>query len=185
MRPLYSKVSATPSSYEIEHSAVVAEQVIRPTGLLDPEIDVRPSRNKIEDLLEEIDDIAAKLGLNIVVVHIQEEETKDFQVRWRGMKEFVQENIFQTDVSYYTSNHDDYFEGVEHYIGKNPGSLLVMRGRTQRVYVHALPKTRSPVEPRVNLTYRVIRNGVTGSPADTRTVAPCSARSKCMTVMRR
>jgi alkylated DNA repair dioxygenase AlkB len=39
------------------------------------------------------------------------------------------------------------------------GSLLLMRGRTQQVYVHALPKTRSPVEPRVNLTYRVIGSG--------------------------
>jgi len=39
------------------------------------------------------------------------------------------------------------------------GSLLVMRGRTQQVYVHALPKTRIPVEPRVNLTYRVIGPG--------------------------
>jgi alkylated DNA repair dioxygenase AlkB len=39
------------------------------------------------------------------------------------------------------------------------GSLLVMRGLTQHVYVHALPKTRHPVEPRVNLTYRVIADG--------------------------
>ena len=84
-------------------------------------------KDKDIPLLEEIDNLAAKLGLNIVVVHIQEEETKDFQVRWRGMKEFVQENIFQTDVSYYTSNHHDYFEGIEHYISKNPGNLLVMR----------------------------------------------------------
>lgn len=48
-------VSATPADYELrEAEGVVVEQVIRPTGLLDPEIEVRPSENQIDDLLEEI-----------------------------------------------------------------------------------------------------------------------------------
>ncbi len=48
-------VSATPADYELEKSeGVVAEQVIRPTGLLDPRIEVRPSLNQIDDLIEEI-----------------------------------------------------------------------------------------------------------------------------------
>lgn len=48
-------VSATPADYELEKSGgVIAEQVIRPTGLLDPIIDVRPTNNQIDDLLEEI-----------------------------------------------------------------------------------------------------------------------------------
>ena len=48
-------VSATPADYELEKcEGVVAEQVIRPTGLLDPEIKVRPSLNQIDDLMEEI-----------------------------------------------------------------------------------------------------------------------------------
>ena len=48
-------VSATPADYELaESEGVIVEQVIRPTGLLDPEIDVRPSENQIDDLLEEI-----------------------------------------------------------------------------------------------------------------------------------
>lgn len=48
-------VSATPADYELEESGgVVVEQVIRPTGLLDPEIEVRPSENQIDDLMEEI-----------------------------------------------------------------------------------------------------------------------------------
>lgn len=48
-------VSATPADYELEQSeGVVVEQVIRPTGLLDPEIEVRPSENQIDDLLYEI-----------------------------------------------------------------------------------------------------------------------------------
>lgn len=47
-------VSATPGPYEREHSAQVAEQVIRPTGLLDPEIEVRPVNGQIDDLYGEI-----------------------------------------------------------------------------------------------------------------------------------
>ncbi len=48
-------VSATPADYELEKSGgVVVEQVIRPTGLLDPKIDVRPSENQIDDLIHEI-----------------------------------------------------------------------------------------------------------------------------------
>src|SRR5947208_2602458 len=47
-------VSAAPGPYEYEHSAAIAEQVIRPTGLLDPEISVRPTRGQIDDLLTEI-----------------------------------------------------------------------------------------------------------------------------------
>lgn len=48
-------VSATPADYELEQTGgVVVEQVIRPTGLLDPEIEVRPSENQIDDLMEEI-----------------------------------------------------------------------------------------------------------------------------------
>lgn len=47
-------VSATPGPYEYEHSEAVVEQVIRPTGLLDPEIKVRPTRGQIDDLLAEI-----------------------------------------------------------------------------------------------------------------------------------
>jgi excinuclease ABC subunit B len=54
-------VSATPSEYELRKSeGVVVEQLIRPTGLLDPEIEVKPSRNQIDDLLEEIDERVKK-----------------------------------------------------------------------------------------------------------------------------
>ena len=47
-------VSATPNTYEREHSQQVVEQLIRPTGLVDPEVEVRPVANQIDDLLEEI-----------------------------------------------------------------------------------------------------------------------------------
>ena len=49
-------VSATPGKYELEQSGgVVVEQIVRPTGLLDPPIEIRPSTNQIDDLLDEID----------------------------------------------------------------------------------------------------------------------------------
>ena len=47
-------VSATPGNYEAEHAGQVVEQVVRPTGLLDPEIDVRPASTQVDDLLSEI-----------------------------------------------------------------------------------------------------------------------------------
>jgi excinuclease ABC subunit B len=47
-------VSATPGPYEVRHSTRVAEQLIRPTGIVDPEVDLRPTRNQIDDLLGEI-----------------------------------------------------------------------------------------------------------------------------------
>jgi len=54
-------VSATPADYELEKSeGLIAEQLIRPTGLLDPVIEVRPSINQIDDLLEEIDKVTKR-----------------------------------------------------------------------------------------------------------------------------
>ena len=47
-------VSATPGPYEMEHSSAIVEQVIRPTGLLDPTIEVKPSEGQIDDLLHQI-----------------------------------------------------------------------------------------------------------------------------------
>ncbi len=47
-------VSATPGKFEIEHSDIFAEQIIRPTGLLDPEIEVRPIENQIDNLIDEV-----------------------------------------------------------------------------------------------------------------------------------
>ena len=49
-------VSATPGPYEGEHSAAVVEQVVRPTGLVDPEIEVRPATTQVDDLLSEVND---------------------------------------------------------------------------------------------------------------------------------
>ncbi len=60
-------VSATPGDYELEKSGgVVVEQVVRPTGLLDPPIEIRPSVNQIDDLLDEIDNRIKKGGRILV-----------------------------------------------------------------------------------------------------------------------
>ncbi len=60
-------VSATPADFEIaESEGVLVEQIIRPTGLLDPVIEVRPSENQVDDLLEEIDE-RIKMGDRILV----------------------------------------------------------------------------------------------------------------------
>ncbi len=59
-------VSATPADYEKEHSNVIAEQIIRPTGLLDPQIIVKPSEGQIEDLTKNIYDITSK-GQKVLV----------------------------------------------------------------------------------------------------------------------
>ncbi|MDD3187411.1 MAG: excinuclease ABC subunit UvrB [Bacilli bacterium] len=53
-------VSATPGDYELENNNRIVEQIIRPTGLLDPTITVKPSKNQIDDLIEEINNTISK-----------------------------------------------------------------------------------------------------------------------------
>ena len=60
LAPQMIYVSATPGPYEIEKSDAVAEQVVRPTGLVDPEIQVRPVASQVDDLLSEINDRVQK-----------------------------------------------------------------------------------------------------------------------------
>ena len=56
-------VSATPGPYELTHSAgVVVEQLIRPTGLVDPEVEIRPVKGQVDDLVEEIRKRAEKMS---------------------------------------------------------------------------------------------------------------------------
>ncbi|NLM96645.1 MAG: excinuclease ABC subunit UvrB [Halanaerobiaceae bacterium] len=53
-------VSATPGDYELKHSQQIVEQIIRPTGLLDPEVEVRPVKGQIDDILKEIRRVVGK-----------------------------------------------------------------------------------------------------------------------------
>ncbi len=77
-------VSATPAEYELERSeGIIVEQVVRPTGLLDPEIEIRPSVNQIDDLLEEIDE-RAKVKERVLVTTLTKrmaEELTQYFVR--------------------------------------------------------------------------------------------------------
>ncbi len=69
-------VSATPGDLELEKSGVTAEQVIRPTGLLDPEISVRPTEGQIDDLISEIND-RIKKGFRTLVTTLTKKMAED------------------------------------------------------------------------------------------------------------
>ncbi len=69
-------VSATPGPYEYEHSEAIVEQLIRPTGLIDPEISVRPTRGQIDDLLAEIHNRVSK-GQRVLVTTLTKKMAED------------------------------------------------------------------------------------------------------------
>lgn len=72
-------VSATPADYELAQTeGVVVEQIIRPTGLLDPTIEVRPSQNQIDDLLEEIDQ-TIKTDARVLVTTLTKRMAEELQ----------------------------------------------------------------------------------------------------------
>lgn len=58
--PRFVYVSATPGDYELQHASQVVEQIIRPTGLVDPRIDVRPTKGQIDDLVHEVREHAGR-----------------------------------------------------------------------------------------------------------------------------
>ena len=59
-------ISATPAKYELDHAGQVVEQIIRPTGLIDPPVEIRPTANQIDDLLNEINKTIANEGRILV-----------------------------------------------------------------------------------------------------------------------
>ena len=59
-------ISATPAKYELDHAGQVVEQIIRPTGLIDPPVEIRPTTNQIDDLLNEINKTIANEGRILV-----------------------------------------------------------------------------------------------------------------------
>ena len=69
-------MSATPGPWELEHSANVVEQVIRPTGLVDPEVDIRPTTGQIDDLRERIDATVAD-GYRVLVTTLTKKMAED------------------------------------------------------------------------------------------------------------
>lgn len=75
-------VSATPTKFELERSSVIAEQVIRPTGLLDPVIDLRPTKGQVEDLMGEIR-AAVDAGERILVTTLTKRLSEDLSNYFR------------------------------------------------------------------------------------------------------
>ena len=77
-------VSATPADYEKEHSKEnVVEQIIRPTGLLDPKIEVKPTENQIDDLMDQID-IQVKKGDRVLVTTLTKKMAEDLTAYLRN-----------------------------------------------------------------------------------------------------
>ncbi len=93
-------VSATPGEYELEKSGgVVVEQVVRPTGLLDPPIEIRPSINQIDDLLDEIDK-RIKMGDRILVTTLTKrmaEEMDKYLHRINIKSKYIHSNVHTLD----------------------------------------------------------------------------------------
>ena len=81
-------VSATPGDFELEHSPKPAQQVIRPTGLLDPEVEVRPIEGQVDDLMEEIRK-RVKLGERVLVTTLTKRMAED-------LSGFLEENGVKT-----------------------------------------------------------------------------------------
>ncbi|MDK2563539.1 excinuclease ABC subunit UvrB [Romboutsia sedimentorum] len=69
-------VSATPGPYEIEHSSTIAQQIIRPTGLLDPIIEVRPINNQIDNLVVEVNKVIEK-GERVLITTLTKKMSED------------------------------------------------------------------------------------------------------------
>ena len=89
-------VSATPGDYELQKTGgVVVEQIVRPTGLLDPPIEVRPSINQIDDLLEEID-VTVKKGFRVLVTTLTKrmaEEMHKFLGRIQIRSKYIHSDV--------------------------------------------------------------------------------------------
>ena len=78
-------VSATPAKFELERSAVIAEQVIRPTGLLDPEIEIRSTKGQVENLISEVR-LAVAAGERVLVTTLTKRLSEDLTSYLRESK---------------------------------------------------------------------------------------------------
>jgi excinuclease ABC subunit B len=95
-------VSATPAPYEFENSSVIAEQIIRPTGLLDPAMEVRPIQGQVEDLIGEAK-AAAEAGERVLVTTLTKRMSED-------LAEFMRESGLRVE---YLHSDIDAIERVE------------------------------------------------------------------------
>lgn len=111
-------VSATPAMYELSKSdGVIVEQVVRPTGLLDPPIDVRPADNQVDDLLEEIENCVSK-GQRVLVTTLTKkmaEELSSYMIRIGIKTKYIHSDV-------------DTFERVEILQDLRAGAIDVLVG---------------------------------------------------------
>ena len=100
LTPQVLYVSATPADYELQRcEGVVVEQIIRPTGLLDPIIDVRPTMNQIDDLINEIADRTEKGERSLVTTLTKRmaEELNDYMLRMRIKAAYIHSDVDTLD----------------------------------------------------------------------------------------
>ncbi len=76
LRPQAVYVSATPGPYEVEHAGRTVEQVVRPTGLVDPDIEIRPASRQVDDLLGQINETVAR-GERVLVTTLTKRMAED------------------------------------------------------------------------------------------------------------
>ncbi|MBJ7347503.1 MAG: excinuclease ABC subunit UvrB, partial [Thermoleophilaceae bacterium] len=69
-------VSATPGQFERDYSSRIAEQIVRPTGIVDPEIEIRPTRNQIDDLMNEVRNVVAG-GHRVLATTLTKKQSED------------------------------------------------------------------------------------------------------------
>ncbi|MEY8762533.1 MULTISPECIES: excinuclease ABC subunit UvrB [Clostridium] len=89
-------VSATPSDYELEHSQNIVEQILRPTGLLDPEIIVKPIKGQIDDLYESIRETSAK-GYRTLVTTLTKKMAEDLTDYFKSVD--IKARYLHSDIS--------------------------------------------------------------------------------------
>ena len=114
-------VSATPAAVELEKSSVVMEQLIRPTGLLDPEMEIRPIKGQVEDCIGEIKKVV-KQGYRILVTTLTKRMTED-------LAEFLRDHEIKVE---YLHSDIDAIERVEILRSLRAGTFDVL-GRSQSI----------------------------------------------------
>ena len=110
-------VSATPADYELGQAGQVVEQIIRPTGLLDPEVSVRPTKNQIDDLQKEIYEITREKG-RVLITTLTKKMAE-------SLTEFLKENGFKVR---YMHSDIDTLERIDIINGLRSGEFDVLVG---------------------------------------------------------
>ena len=110
-------VSATPAQYELSQAGQVVEQIIRPTGLLDPVVEVRPTKNQIDDLLVEINK-NVKEGARVLITTLTKKMAE-------SLTEYLKENKIRVK---YMHSDIDTMERIEIISGLRSGEFDVLCG---------------------------------------------------------